>query len=173
MFDEEYIKAIIRNVPDYPKKGIMFRDITTLLKDKKRFHMCIDEMSKRIERIDADYIVGIEARGFITGSVLAYKLGRGFIPIRKKGKLPGAVITRNYEKEYGKDTIEMHKDSIKKGDKVIITDDLLATGETANAAAELVRSAGGNVSAFAFIVELSDLNGREKLSGKIISLVKY
>jgi adenine phosphoribosyltransferase len=113
MFDEEYIKAIIRNVPDYPKKGIMFRDITTLLKDKKRFHMCIDEMSKRIERIDADYIVGIEARGFITGSVLAYKLGRGFIPIRKKGKLPGAVITRNYEKEYGKDTIEMHKDSIK------------------------------------------------------------
>jgi adenine phosphoribosyltransferase len=117
--------------------------------------------------------VGIEARGFITGSVLAYKLGRGFIPIRKKGKLPGAVITRNYEKEYGKDTIEMHKDSIKKGDKVIITDDLLATGETANAAAGLVRSAGGNVSAFAFIVELSDLNGREKLSGKIISLVKY
>jgi adenine phosphoribosyltransferase len=156
MFDEEYIKAIIRNVPDYPKKGIMFRDITTLLKDKKRFHMCIDEMSKRIERIDADYIVGIEARGFITGSVLAYKLGRGFIPIRKKGKLPGAVITRNYEKEYGKDT-----------------DDLLATGETANAAAGLVRSAGGNVSAFAFIVELSDLNGREKLNGKIISLVKY
>jgi adenine phosphoribosyltransferase len=173
MFDEEYIKKRIRNVPDYPKKGIIFRDITTILKDKHAFNMCMDEMSARINGLDADYIVGIEARGFITGSVLAHKLGKGFIPIRKKGKLPAAVITKEYEKEYGKDKIEMHKDAIKKGDIIIITDDLLATGETAKAAAELIKSMGGNVIAFAFMVELSELKGREKLKEKVISLVKY
>jgi adenine phosphoribosyltransferase len=171
---ESVIKGRIRAIPDYPKKGIIFRDITPLLKDRKAFSICIEELAKRLSAYKPDYIVGIEARGFIVGSALAYKMGLGFIPIRKKGKLPYDKISKDYYLEYGVETMELHKDSVEKGSRVFIVDDLLATGGTAEAAAGLVKSLGGSVLGFAFIIELSDLNGRQKLGGsEIISLVTY
>ncbi|OGW56949.1 MAG: adenine phosphoribosyltransferase [Nitrospirae bacterium RBG_16_43_8] len=162
------IKSKIRTVPDYPKKGIMFRDITTLIKDPVGFRLVIDSLTQRYIAGDVnfDVIVGIESRGFIIGGALSYTLGRGFVPIRKKGKLPAETIKHEYELEYGTDVIEIHKDAIKKGDRVLLVDDLLATGGTAMAAAALIEKLGGSVSEMAFIVDLPDVGGRKKIEAK-------
>lgn len=162
------IKSKIRTVPDYPKKGIMFRDITTLIKDPVGFRLVIDSLTQRYIKgdVDFDIIVGIESRGFIIGGALSYTLGMGFVPIRKKGKLPSETIKHEYELEYGTDIIEIHKDAIKKGDKVLLVDDLLATGGTALAAAALIEKLGGAVSEMCFIVDLPDVGGRKKVEAK-------
>jgi adenine phosphoribosyltransferase len=162
------IKSRIRTIPDHPKKGIMFRDITTLIKDPVGFRLVIDNLTHRYIQGDIlfDIIVGIEARGFIIGGALSYTLGKGFIPIRKVGKLPAEVVSHEYDLEYGTDTIEMHKDSITQGTRVLIIDDLLATGGTALAAATLVEKLGGKVIEMAFIVNLPDVGGEEKLKKK-------
>jgi adenine phosphoribosyltransferase len=174
MFDESSMKSRIRSIPNYPKKGIMFYDITTLLKDADAFAKCIDHIAQILDGRKIDYIVGIDARGFIIGAALAYKLKKGFIPIRKKGKLPHKTVSKSYDLEYGTDTIEMHIDAVEKGDNVVVVDDLLATGGTAKAAAELVTGAGANIISLIFLVELKDLKGREKLQDyNIISLIKY
>jgi len=159
------IKSKIRTIPDYPKKGIMFRDITTLIKDPVGFRLVIDNLTQRYikNEIDFDVIVGIEARGFIIGGALSYTLGKGFVPIRKIGKLPGEVVSHEYELEYGTDTVEMHKDSVAKGEKVLVIDDLLATGGTALAAAALIEKLGGKVAEMSFIVNLPDVGGEKKL----------
>ncbi len=172
MYNQESIKKGIREISDYPKKGIMFKDITTLLKEKELFREVIDKAAEMVES-DTEYIVGIESRGFIFGSALAYRTGKGFIPIRKKGKLPYDKISKEYDLEYGKDTIEMHKDALHKGAKVVVVDDLLATGGTAQAAYSLVETAGGEVSSFIFLIELTELKGRERLPCKVFSLVQY
>jgi adenine phosphoribosyltransferase len=162
------IKSLIRTIPDYPKKGIMFRDITTLIKDPVGFRLVIDSLTQRYVRgdVDFDVIVGIESRGFIIGGALSYTLGKGFVPVRKSGKLPSEKITHEYELEYGTDRIEMHTDALNKGAKVLLIDDLLATGGTALAAAALVEKLGGIVSEMAFIVDLPDVGGRKKLTEK-------
>jgi adenine phosphoribosyltransferase len=162
------IKSRIRTIPDHPKKGIMFRDITTLIKDPVGFRLVIDNLTHRYIQGDIVFniIVGIEARGFIIGGALSYTLGKGFIPIRKLGKLPAEVVRHEYDLEYGTDTIEMHKDSINEGTRVLIIDDLLATGGTAMAAAILVEKLGGKVVELAFIVNLPDLGGEKKLKEK-------
>jgi len=162
------IKSKIRTIPDHPKKGIMFRDITTLIKDPVGFRLVIDNFTQRYitDEIDFDVIVGIEARGFIIGGALSYTLGKGFIPIRKVGKLPGEVVSHEYQLEYGTDTVEMHKDALDKGAKVLIVDDLLATGGTALAAAALVEKLGGQVTEMSFIVNLPDVGGEKKLKDK-------
>jgi adenine phosphoribosyltransferase len=162
------IKSKIRTIPDHPKKGIMFRDITTLIKDPVGFRLVIDNFTQRYITgdIDFDVIVGIEARGFIIGGALSYTLGKGFVPIRKVGKLPAEVVRHEYQLEYGTDTVEMHKDAIQKGSKVLIVDDLLATGGTALAAAALVEKLGGEIAEMAFIVNLPDVGGSQKLLSK-------
>jgi len=162
------IKSKIRTIPNHPKKGIMFRDITTLLKDPVGFRLVIDTFTQRYIKgnINFDIIAGIEARGFIIGGALAYTLGRGFVPIRKKGKLPAEVVRHEYELEYGTDTIEIHKDAIEKGARVLLVDDLLATGGTALAAAALIEKLGGVVAEMAFIVDLPDVGGARKLKDK-------
>ena len=162
------IKSKIRTIPDHPKKGIMFRDITTLIKDPVGFRLVIDNFTQRYlkDDIDFDIIVGIEARGFIIGGALSYTLGRGFVPVRKTGKLPAEVVSHEYELEYGTDTVEMHKDAIAKNSKILLVDDLLATGGTALAAATLVEKLGGTVSEMAFIVNLPDVGGEKKLREK-------
>jgi len=162
------IKSRIRTVPDYPKKGIMFRDITTLIKDPVGFRLVIDNFTQRYIKgdIDFDVIVGIESRGFIIGGALSYTLGKGFVPVRKKGKLPAEKVTYEYELEYGTDTIEMHKDSLEKGARVLLIDDLLATGGTALAAAALIEKLGGVIAEMAFVVNLPDIGGHKKLVKK-------
>ena len=162
------IKSKIRTIPDYPKKGIMFRDITTLLKDPVGFRLVIDTLAQRYSKAELtfDTVVGIESRGFIIGSALAYQLGKGFIPIRKKGKLPAEVVCQEYALEYGTDRIEIHKDALKKGERVLLVDDLLATGGTALAAAALVEKLGGIVVEMAFVVDLPDVGGKKKLKEK-------
>lgn len=170
------LKSKIRTIPHFPKQGIMFRDITTLLKDAQGFRKVIDEFVQRYTGVPIDVVVGLESRGFIIGGAIAHQLGKGFVPIRKKGKLPGEKVSHEYELEYGKDVIEIHKDAIKKGDKVLIVDDLIATAGTAMAAANLVRQLGGNIIECAFIIELPDLKGREKLEKmglKVFSLVQF
>ena len=159
------IKALIRTIPDHPKKGILFRDITTLLQDPVGFRMMVDRFTQRYlaRTVPFDVIVGIEARGFIVGAALAYTLGVGFVPIRKKGKLPGAVERQEYALEYGTDTIEIHNDALKPGARVLLVDDLLATGGTALAAAALIEKCGGKVAEMAFIVDLPDVGGAKKL----------
>ena len=157
------IRSRIRTVPHWPKKGIMFRDITTLLKDPVGFKICIDDFLDRYKKMDIDVVVGIDSRGFILGGALAYLLGKGFVPVRKKGKLPAATEKEEYKLEYGTDTIEIHKDSIEKGQKILIIDDLIATGGTALAAAKLVKKLHGEVVELGFIVDLPDLGGRVKL----------
>ncbi|PIS28622.1 adenine phosphoribosyltransferase [Candidatus Saganbacteria bacterium CG08_land_8_20_14_0_20_45_16] len=157
------IKSRIRTVPHWPKKGIMFRDITTLLKDPVGFRVCIDDFLKRYQNQLIDVVVGIDSRGFILGGALAYLLGKGFVPVRKKGKLPAATEREEYALEYGTDVIEIHKDAIEPGQKVLIIDDLIATGGTATAAAKLVKKLGGEIVELAFIVDLPDLGGRKKL----------
>ena len=168
------IKKMIRDVPDFPKKGIIFRDITTAIKDAKTMQKIVDLMADEYKNEKIDYVAGIESRGFIFGMPIAYKLGCGFIPIRKPGKLPAETISQEYSLEYGSDKIEIHKDAIKKGDRVLIVDDLLATGGTAAAAAKLVQSTGELVG-ISFLIELEDLKGRDKLPKgvKVSSLVKY
>jgi adenine phosphoribosyltransferase len=162
------IKSRIRTIPDYPKKGIMFRDITTLIKDPVGFRLVVDSMTQRYIHADFDFdtIVGIESRGFIIGSALSYTLGKGFVPIRKKGKLPAEVEFQEYALEYGTDRIEIHRDALRKGERVILVDDLLATGGTALAAAALVEKLGGTVVEMAFIVDLPEVGGRKKLLDK-------
>ncbi len=168
------IKSMIRDIPDFPKKGILFRDITTALKDAETLKLTIDEIYEAFKDEKINYIAGIESRGFIYGMPLAYKLNCGFIPIRKPNKLPGEVISVEYELEYGKDKIEIHKDALKPTDKVLIVDDLLATGGTAAAAVKLIKQVANPVGV-AFVIELEDLKGRKKLPNdlKVVSLVKY
>lgn len=170
----DYIKNAIRDVPDFPKKGILFRDITTAIKDKDVMKRMIDEIVDAFKDEKIDYVAGIESRGFIFGMPVAYSLGCGFVPIRKPNKLPAETYSVEYQLEYGTDKIEMHKDAIEKGKRVLIIDDLLATGGTAAAACELVKKAGVLVG-LAFVIELTDLKGREKLPKdvKILSLAKY
>jgi len=162
------IKSKIRTIPDYPKKGIMFRDITTLIKDPVGFRLVIDSLTQRYIHADFEFdtIVGIESRGFIIGSALAYTLGKGFIPVRKKGKLPADIEFQEYALEYGTDRIEIHKDALTKGERVILVDDLLATGGTALAAAALIEKLGAKVVEMAFIVDLPDVGGKKKLLEK-------
>ena len=162
------IKSMIRSIPDYPKKGIMFRDITTLLKDPSGFRLVVDSLTQRYlkEHTEFDIVAGIESRGFIIGGALSYSLAKGFIPVRKKGKLPAEVVSYEYELEYGTDTIEIHKDAIKNGDRVLIIDDLCATGGTALATIALVEKLGGVVSEVSFIVDLPDLQGSKKIKDK-------
>jgi adenine phosphoribosyltransferase len=157
------IKSRIRTVPHWPKHGIMFRDITTLLKDPVGLQLCIDDFVNKYKAEKIDVVVGIDSRGFILGGALAYLLGKGFVPVRKKGKLPAATEKEEYALEYGTDTIEIHKDAIEPGQKVLIIDDLLATGGTAMAAANLVKKLHGEIAGLAFIVDLPDLGGRKKL----------
>jgi adenine phosphoribosyltransferase len=162
------IKSRIRTIPDHPKKGIMFRDITTLIKDPVGFRLVIDNFTQRYitDEVDFDLIVGIEARGFIIGGALSYTLGKGFVPIRKPGKLPADVVSQEYQLEYGTDKVEIHKDAIEKGAKILLIDDLLATGGTALAAAALVEKLGGVISEMAFVVNLPDVGGYKKLKNK-------
>ncbi len=162
------IKSRIRTIPDHPKKGIMFRDITTLIKDPVGFRLVIDNFTQRYitDSVDFDIIVGIEARGFIIGGALSYTLGKGFVPIRKVGKLPAEVERHEYQLEYGTDTVEIHTDAIQTGTKVLLVDDLLATGGTALAAATLIEKLGGIVSEMAFIVNLPDVGGHKRLKDK-------
>lgn len=167
------LTASIRNVPDFPKPGIVFRDITTLLKDPRSFQAVNDILANRYKDSNIDKVVGIESRGFILGATLAMQLGAGFVPIRKKGKLPAETIRENYALEYGTDTIEIHKDAIAKGDRILLHDDLLATGGTIAAAARLVERLGGIIVELTFLVELEFLNGRRNLGDKpIFSIVK-
>ena len=170
----ESIKGKIRTIPHFPKKGIMFRDITTLLKDAGGFKETIDALVKRYQGMPIDLVAGIESRGFIIAGAIAYLLGKGFVPIRKPGKLPAETYRVEYELEYGKDAIEMHKDAIEKGARVLMIDDLLATGGTMKAACEMVEKAGGKVVECTFIVDLPDLKGKEKLEGyEIFTLVEF
>ncbi len=167
-------KQLIREVPDYPKPGILFYDITTLLKDREGFCRLIDYMTLQTRPIHADLVAGIEARGFIFAPALAYNINAGFVPIRKPNKLPAETEVITYDLEYGTDTLEIHKDAVQPGDRVIIADDLLATGGTARASAKLVEQAGGVVSGFTFVVELEFLSGRSKLDGyDVFSLIQY
>ena len=170
------IKDKIRTVPNWPKPGVMFRDITTLLKDAEGFKAVADEFVKRYKDVKIDKVAGIESRGFIVGAILADRLGVGFVPIRKKGKLPAEVISEEYDLEYGQDKIEMHTDAISAGDKILLVDDLIATGGTAAAACKLIQKAGGEVVECAFIINLPDLKGVAKLTEqgiKTFSLVEF
>ena len=160
------LKKYIRSIPDYPKKGILFRDITTLIKDKEAFKNCIDQMSKILGKIEYDKIAAIESRGFIFASPLSYNLSKPHILMRKKNKLPAEKYSEDFELEYGKATLEIHKDSIQAKEKVIIVDDLIATGGTAEAAAKLVEKSGGIVSGFIFVINLFDLGGKKLLESK-------
>jgi adenine phosphoribosyltransferase len=168
------IKSKIRTVPHWPKQGIMFKDITTLLKDASGFKETIDLLYNRYKNKKVDKVIGIESRGFIFGAPLAYLLNCGFVPVRKPGKLPAECVSEEYTLEYGTDRIEIHKDAITKGDKVLIVDDLIATAGTANAARNLVKKLGGEIIECAFIIELVDLKGREKLKGEsVYSVVEF
>jgi len=157
------LASLIRTIPDYPKPGIQFRDLTTLLKDPAGLSQAIDQLASRYQQAEVHKVVGIESRGFIIGAALAYKLGVGFVPVRKKGKLPGSVISEEYELEYGTDRIEIHVDAISAGERVLLVDDLVATGGTAIAAAKLIRQLGGEIVEATFVVELPDLGGSERL----------
>lgn len=167
---EDYVTTI----PDFPKKGIMFRDVTTILSDKDGFKMAVEGIIEKLEGIDFDYVLGSESRGFVFGSPVAYAMDKGFILVRKKGKLPREVISEDYDLEYGKATLEIHKDAIKKGDRVVIIDDLIATGGTTEAIVKLVERLGGEVVKIGFVMELAGLNGRKKLADyDVFSLITY
>ena len=167
------LKSTIRDVPDFPKKGIVFKDITTLLKDARAFREAMDLFSDMCQRARPDKIVAIESRGFILGSVLADRLGAGFVPVRKQGKLPGGKIAHTYDLEYGTDCVEIHEDALQRGERALVVDDVIATGGTARAAGQLVSQLGAELAGYAFLVELSFLGGREKLAGKVMSLIRY
>jgi adenine phosphoribosyltransferase len=170
----DQLKKLIREVPDFPKKGILFYDITTLLKDKVGFATLIDKFSEYYIAQDVDLVLGMEARGFIFGPALAYRLNAGFVPVRKPGKLPAATVKQEYALEYGTAALEIHKDAIQKGQRVLIVDDLLATGGTAEATASLALQLGAQIAGLGFVVELDFLKGREKLkSYDVMSLLHY
>ncbi|MCR4568330.1 MAG: adenine phosphoribosyltransferase [Pseudobutyrivibrio sp.] len=158
------VEDYIRTIPDFPEPGIMFRDVTSILQDAEGFKLAIDEMKKLLDGVECDVIAGAESRGFIFGAPLAYALGKPFVLVRKKGKLPCETIEQSYDLEYGQATIEMHKDAIQPGQKVVIVDDLIATGGTIEAACKLVEQLGGEVVKIVFLMELAGLNGREKLA---------
>ncbi len=169
-----YLKSLVRTVPDFPKPGILFYDITTLLKDRRGLAELIDGLAAHYIADDIDLVLGIEARGFIFGPALAYRLNAGFLPVRKPGKLPAEVIRVSYDLEYGSDTLEMHKDAIAPGQRVLLVDDLLATGGTMGATLQLVEQLGGMVAGLAFAVELDFLKGRERFQGHdVFSLLHY
>ena len=163
------VQDYILSIPDFPEPGIIFRDITTVIQDPDGLQLAIDEMQKQLEGIDFDVIVGAESRGFIFGMPLAYNLHKGFVLVRKKGKLPRETIEQTYDLEYGSATVEMHKDSIKPGQKVVIVDDLIATGGTIEAIVKMVERLGGEVVHISFLLELAGLNGRERLKGYDVS----
>lgn len=170
------LKSHIRTIPHYPKQGVMFRDVTTLLKDAKGLRGAVDELVARYKDVDIDKIVGIEARGFIFGAQLAYALGKGFVPIRKKGKLPAQTLTHDYELEYGTDSIEIHVDAIDSGENVLLVDDLIATGGTAGAACTLLERMGAQIVECCFIIDLPDIGGRarlEKCGRKVFALCDF
>jgi adenine phosphoribosyltransferase len=170
----EDLKKLIREVPDFPKPGILFYDITTLLKDKNGLHGVIDGLCHQYRDAQVDVVLGVEARGFIFAPALAYALGAGFVPVRKPKKLPAECLRAAYDLEYGSDSLEMHRDAVSQGTRVLIVDDLLATGGTAAAVANLVEQAGGTVVGLGFVVELTFLNGRSKLAGReVFSLLQY
>ena len=168
------LKNHIRNIPDFPKPGILFRDITTLLKDKKAFKQAVDALAAKFKNKKIDAVVAVEARGFILGGAIAHKLGAGFVPVRKKGKLPAATNSVTYDLEYGTDTLAMHHDARSPQDKVLIVDDLLATGGTVKAVTDLVKQIQGKIAGIAFLIELKDLKGKNKLKDyAVFSLIKY
>jgi adenine phosphoribosyltransferase len=168
------LTELIRDVPDFPVPGILFRDITTLLKEGPAFQQVIDRLCEQLSTVKVDKVVAIESRGFIFGAPIAYKLGVGFVPVRKLGKLPADTINAEYDLEYGTNTVEMHRDAIKAGEHIVIVDDLLATGGTTRATIELVEQLGGEISALAFLIELTELGAREYLDEyKIITLIRY
>ncbi len=170
------LKALIRDIPDFPKPGIMFRDITTLLRNPDGLRYTVDTLAEKYADLEIDYVVGMESRGFIFGTPLAYQLGAGFIPVRKPGKLPAAVHTIEYELEYGTDRLEMHQDAFHPESRILVVDDLIATGGTAAATAKLIqRSQGCQLVGFGFIIELTGLNGRQTLPADVpvVSLVQY
>ena len=172
--NDDQLKHLIREVPDFPKKGILFYDITTLLKDKVGFAALVDRLSEYYIDQKIDLVLGMEARGFIFAPALAYRLNAGFVPVRKAGKLPAATVKFDYALEYGTNSLEMHKDAIQKGQRVLIIDDLLATGGTAEATAKLATLLGAQIAGLGFIVELDFLKGREKLKGyDVKSLLHY
>ena len=168
------LKGAIRDIPDFPKKGIIFKDITTLLTRGDLFRKVIDEFASRYSAMKIQKVVGIESRGFIFGSALAYKLGAGIVPVRKKGKLPHKTVAATYQLEYGTDTLEMHADALDGGSRVLVVDDLLATGGTAKATAQLIKKVGGTIAGYAFLIELLFLKGRKNLDGyEVYSLIQY
>jgi adenine phosphoribosyltransferase len=170
----DHLKMLIREVPDFPKPGILFYDITTMLKDPRGFRGVIDGLKQHYEGAHVDTVLGIEARGFIFAPALAYALGAGFVPVRKPKKLPAECVSVSYDLEYGTDSLEMHKDAIAHGHKVLIVDDLLATGGTAAAAARMVTNVGGEIAGIGFVIELTFLNGRQRLAGyDVFSLLQY
>jgi len=172
--NSDQLKRLIREVPDWPKKGILFYDITTLLKDKVGFATLIDQFSEHYINHKVDLVLGMEARGFIFGPALAYRLNAGFVPVRKPGKLPAETVKCEYALEYGNNCLEVHKDAIRKGERVLIVDDLLATGGTAEATVKLASSLGGEIAGLGFVIELDFLKGREKLKGyEVTSLLHY
>ncbi|MBM3252110.1 MAG: adenine phosphoribosyltransferase [Candidatus Omnitrophica bacterium] len=168
------LKKYIRDIPDFPKAGILFKDITTLLNDKDAFRKAVNLLAKDYQKQNIDIVVAVEARGFILGGAVAHRLGAGFVPVRKKGKLPSKTISETYDLEYGTDTLEIHQDAIKPGARVLIIDDLLATGGTVKAVAELVKKLQGEIAGIAFLIELKFLKGKEKLKDyPILSLIKF
>lgn len=170
----DQLKSIIRDIPDFPKKGIIFKDITTLLQDAASFQKMVDLLAHRYIGRRIDKVVGVEARGFIIGAALAYKLGAGIVLVRKPGKLPSETFSKTYDLEYGTDTLEIHKDAIKEGERILIADDLLATGGTMAAVVDMVQSMGGDIVECCFMAELDFLDGRKKLpDGKVFSLLNF
>ncbi|HSK70955.1 MAG TPA: adenine phosphoribosyltransferase [Pyrinomonadaceae bacterium] len=170
----ENLRKLIREVPDFPKPGINFYDITTLLQDAQGFRQTIDALVEQVKDERIDTVIGIESRGFIFGTPVAYQIGAGFVPVRKPNKLPWEKVSVSYDLEYGQDTVEMHRDAVGDGHRVLIVDDLLATGGTARAVADLVEKVGGKIAKMLFVVELDFLNGRERLNGyEVTSLLRY
>jgi adenine phosphoribosyltransferase len=170
------IKSRIRTIPHYPKEGIMFRDITTLLQDPFGFRKVVDELVQPYAGVRIDVVAGIEARGFILGGAVAHQLSVGFVPVRKKGKLPHETFSQEYQLEYGTDEVEMHQDAVRRGEQVLLVDDLIATGGTAEAAVKLIRQAGGEVAGCSFIIDLPDIGGRKKVEAlgvKVLALCEF
>lgn len=171
--DVSELRAKIRDIKDFPTEGILFKDITTLLKDARAFREAMDLFADLCQRARPDKIVAIESRGFILGSVLADRLGAGFVPVRKKGKLPAGRLSQTYDLEYGTDCVEIHEDALQRGERALVVDDVIATGGTARAAGQLVALLGAELAGYAFLVELTFLGGREKLEGNVFSLIRY
>ncbi|MHB1357221.1 MAG: adenine phosphoribosyltransferase [Anaerolineae bacterium] len=168
------LAALVRDVPDFPEQGILFKDITTLLRDPKAFHAAIEQLAEKVQGIEIDLVVAVESRGFILGAPLAYKLGVGFVPVRKPGKLPAQTISAEYSLEYGINKLQIHTDAIQAGQRVLVVDDLLATGGSSCATIELIERLGGKVVGVAFLVELLFLNGMDRLAGyNAFSIIRY